>query len=195
MSAALCEEPPVLEIVAAESGATEPDAAGRELARVDVMAANWEAATVTAEGLAAFLELLAGADAEYLDLEDCAGSETPFPLIDWDTVSDALGESREILVRVQELLAEMLNDMGVEDARFIRVGADASGRLRLVSDHPRRAEIEMALNAPENESFRELHAAALVGLGLAGGLVGNCSLPTAMVALATEAGSPDLQPR
>ena len=184
MSAALCEEPPVLEIVFAEPGIAEPDPAGRELIRVDIMAANWEAATVVTDDLAAFLELLAGADAEYLDLEDRAAADTPFPLIDCDTVSDALGESREILIRVQELLAEILDGLGVEDGRFVRVGADSAGRLRLVSDHPRRAEIEAALNAPENGAFREFHAAALAGLGLAGGLVGNYSLPPALLAAA-----------
>ena len=160
----------------------EPDsvASGQmELLQVDVMAANWEAATIIPEDLFAFFELIYGADTEYLDAETylSSGVDASEPCLDWDIVCQALSESQGILVAFQNLLTGVLDALGVEDARFLRVLADSAGNLRLVSDHPRREEIETVLNNQENSRLRELHAAALAGMSLAGGLVGGASVP------------------
>ncbi|MDR1518803.1 MAG: hypothetical protein LBU23_01485 [Planctomycetota bacterium] len=175
------EESQTLEVIFAEPPAGAPGE--MELFRIDVMAANWEASKADAENLAAFLELVCGADPEYLDAGNYPppAESTGGTLLDWETVSQALSESQNILVGVQELLAGTLAALGVEDSRFIRVCADPDGRLRLTSGHPRQAEIEAVLNRPENRQLRELHAAALAGMSLAGSLVGGAAVPPAVL--------------
>ncbi|MDR2392215.1 MAG: hypothetical protein LBE84_11130 [Planctomycetota bacterium] len=160
----------------------EPDsvASGKlELLQVDVMAANWEAATIIPENLSAFFELVYGADIEYLGAEPylSSGADAAESCLEWEIVCQALSESRGILIAFQNLLADVLDALGVEDARFLRVQADSAGNLRLVSEHPRREEIETVLNSPENNRLREMYAAALAGMSLAGGLVGGISVP------------------
>ncbi|MDR1534182.1 MAG: hypothetical protein LBU64_03685 [Planctomycetota bacterium] len=167
-----------------ESAGDAESAREREINRVDVMAANWEAATAAPENLLSFLELLRGADAEYLGEETRRQAPVPpanHPFLDWELVSQSLSESQDILNGVQKLLSEIISGLGVADSQFIRVYADAEGRFRLTSGHPLREKIEAALNGPENRQFRELHAAALAGLSLAGGLVGGASVPPAVL--------------
>lgn len=152
------------------------DAGARALAEAEILRQNVRAAEVEADSFGAFLELLGGADAEYLSAEEYV-PEPASPELDWDAVSAALGESQKILVGVQGLLSETLAGMGVEDHAFIRVYRDVRGALRLVSEHPRRVEIEAALNGPENADLRELYEAATAGMSLAGSLVGAMSVP------------------
>ncbi len=169
----LLEKPEILE-VAEELAAWERN-------RDEVLAANRAASAIEAESLAAFLDLLYGADTAYLGDETYAEAlpepEPALPPLDWQAVSLALAESQQILIGVQHLLSETLAAMGIEDHAFIRVYADPQGLLRLVSDHPRREEIELVLNSPENQDLRTLHAAAAAGMGLAGGLVGTVAVP------------------
>lgn len=145
-----------------------------------VVAANQEAAAVDAEALAAFFDLLSAADCEYIDTQDYAPAPSE-PALDWDAVASALNESQRILVCVQNLLSETLAAMGVEGHQYIRVYSDLDGSLRLVSEHPRRAEIEAVLNSPENQELRNLHQAAMTGMSLAGGLVGTFAVPDAVM--------------
>ena len=149
--------------------------------RADIMAANREASEVDHEALAAFLDLLAAADTDYIDAEAYV-PEPEAPALDWDAVSQALGESQAILIGVQRLLSETLAGMGVADHQSVRVYADTAGCLRLVADHPRRAEIESALNSPENRELRDLYQAATSGMSLAGSLVGNFAVPEEVLA-------------
>lgn len=146
-----------------------------------IMAANRDASVVDGEDLAAFLDLLAAADTDYIDA-DAYIPEPETPALDWDAVSQALSESQAILIGVQKLLSETLAAMGVEDHMAIRVFADTGGWLRLVSDHPRRAEIESILNSPENRELRDLYKAATSGMSLAGSLVGNLAVPEEVLA-------------
>lgn len=142
----------------------------------DVRSRNVEAMQVDAEALDAFLELLSQADAEFLDAEEYLQPEAG-AVLDWDAVSAALGESQQILICVQKLLSQTLAEMGVEDHDSIRVYSDVDGAMRLVVDHPRREEIEAALNSPDNVSLRSLYEAATTGMSMAGGLVGKMAVP------------------
>lgn len=137
---------------------------------------NLEAMRVDTEALNAFLDLVAAADAEYLDAVEY---EQPVQetIVDWDAVNAALSESQQILIGVQKLLSQTLEEMGIEDHAYIRVYADTNGLMRLVSDHPRREEIETALNSPANKPLRSLYQAATTGMSMAGGLVGKMSVP------------------
>lgn len=180
MSAAV-EEPLTLEVVFCERETAESEA-WRE-SRRQTGALNREAAEVGAEALTAFLELLAVADSDYIDAPDCIAA-APGRLVDWESVSQALVESQQILICVQRLLSETLAAMGVEDHRFIRVYADSRGALRLIADHPRRGEIEAVLNGPDNHELRAMHQAAVAGMSLAGGLVGTASAPAGALAQA-----------
>lgn len=150
----------------------------------EVLEANRQASTVDSESLAAFLELLAAADAEYLDAADYAQPAAPeqsaLAGLDWDALNQALAESQQILIGMQRLLSETLAAAGVADHEHIRVYADEQGWLRLVGEHPRSEEIETILNSPENLELRNLHAAAMAGMSLAGTLVGSMTtLPSA----------------
>ena len=176
---AVVEEPLTLDVLFVETD-DPADAEALEQNRREVLAANRDASSVEGEWLAAFLDLLAGADAEYID----AGSYAPPPpslALDWDAVSQALSESQQLLVGVQNLLSETLAAMDVEDHQFIRVYSEPDGSLKLVSDHPRRDEIETALNGPDNRDLRTLYQAAVSGMGLAGGLVGAMAVPAAVL--------------
>lgn len=137
---------------------------------------NLEAMRVDTEALNAFLDLVATADAEYLDAVEY---EQPVQetIVDWDAVSSALSESQQILIGVQKLLSQTLEEMGIEDHAALRVYADTAGLMRLVSEHPRREEIEAALNSPANKPLRSLYQAATTGMSMAGGLVGKMSVP------------------
>lgn len=174
---ATVEEPIALEILVDDPARIESDA--REQARREILAANLEASAVEGSDLAAFLDLLAAADTEYL-----AASYVPEPAgpeVDWDAVSEALTHSQGILIGVQSLLSETLAAMGIEDHQAIRVYEDLDGSLRLLADHPRRGEIEAALNGPENQDLRTLYHAAVDGMSLAGGLVGTVAVPEAVL--------------
>ena len=142
----------------------------------EVWSHNLEAMRVDTDALDAFLDLLSGADAEYMDAAEYVQPE-PQTVVDWDAVSAALTESQQILIGVQKLLSHTLSLMGVEDHEYIRVYSDTAGLLRLVSEHPRREEIEDALNGPENAPLRSLYQAATSGMSMAGGLVGKMSVP------------------
>jgi hypothetical protein len=147
----------------------------------EVMDQNRLAMSVESEDFKAFLDLLSGADAEYLDAREYVAPPAD-PMLDWDAVNKALNESQQILIGVQNLLSETLAAMGVEDHQYIRVYADTQGDLRLVSEHPRREEIESALNSPANYELRNLYHAAMAGMSLAGGLVGTMSVPDEVLA-------------
>lgn len=137
------------------------------------------------ESLDAFIELLYMADQEYMEVPEYAPAE-PQPLMDWDAVALALEESQRILVLVQEMLSSTLADMGIEDHDAIRVYADEYGWLRLVADHPRRDEIESALNSAENNQLREYYMSATAGMSMAGSLVGTMAVPQEVVDYARE---------
>ena len=143
----------------------------------EVWGHNLEAMRVDSEALDAFLELVHGADAEYLDAEEYVTPAEPANTVDWDSVNAALNESQQILIGVQKLLSETLENMGVEDHAYIRVYSDAAGAMRLVADHPRREEIEAVLNSPVNSALRCLYQAATTGMSMAGSLVGKMSVP------------------
>lgn len=174
MSAAL-EEPVLLEVMVDEP-VIGAEALAMQRAREEVLAANLEASMVAGEDLAAFFDLLAMADADYLDAAIYAPPASPQPL-DWEAVGEALTHSQGILIGVQSLLSETLASMGVEDHTAIRVYADREGLLRLVAEHPRQTEIEAALNGPENLDLRTLYHAAVDGMSLAGSLVGAVAVP------------------
>lgn len=169
-------EEPMLADVAFAGSETVVDNEALAKAEQAVLDQNLQAMAVESEDFAAFLDLLAQADAEYLDTQEYVAPE-PVPMLDWEAVSQALNESQKILIGVQTLLSETLAAMGVEDHEFIRVYADTQGDLRLVSDHRRRAEIESVLNSPANFELRNLYHAATAGMSLAGSLVGTMAVP------------------
>lgn len=138
---------------------------------------NLEAMRVDTESLHAFLELVAMADAEYLDAEEYVQEPMPRNTVDWDAVDNALAESQQILIGVQQLLSHTLAEMGVEDHEYLRVFSDAAGMMRLVGDHERKEEIETVLNSPAHAELRNLYQAATSGMSMAGGLVGKMSVP------------------
>lgn len=169
------DEIEMTDVAFAETGAVvDKDALSR--AEREIREQNMQAMAVRSEDFAAFLDMLSGADAEYLDAQEYV-PQPEVPMLDWDAVNRALNESQQILIGVQNLLSETLAAMGVEDHQYIRVYADTRGDLRLVSAHPRQAEIESALNGPENCDLRNLYHAATAGMSLAGGLVGTMSVP------------------
>lgn len=166
-----------LEVVFVEEIA---EAAIREQAEAAIMAQNCEAMSVEAESFAVFVDLLSGADQDYLTAEEYAEPvvmEAEAPAVDWAEISRALSESQAVMIGVQQLLSETFAAMGVEDHEFIRVMADLDGSLRLLADHPRREEIEAVLNSPENNELRSMYDAAMAGMGLAGNLVGAVADP------------------
>lgn len=168
-------EEPMTDVLFAAETTADAEALARNEA--EILRQNMQAMTVDTEAMSAFLDLLSGADTEYLAAEEYV-PEPETPELDWDAVSAALGESQKILIGVQSLLSETLAAMGVEDHAYIRVFQDIHGDLRLVAAHPRQAEIEAALNSPENAVLRELYEAATAGMSLAGSLVGTMSVPT-----------------
>lgn len=169
------EEPMLVDVAFADAG-TAVDSEAMARAEQAVLDQNLQAMAVDSGDFAAFLDLLAQADPEYMGAQEYAQPE-PAPMLDWDAVTQALNESQKILVGVQNLLSETLAAMGVEDHEFIRVYADTHGDLRLLSDHSRRAEIEGVLNSPENFELRNLYHAATAGMSLAGSLVGTMAVP------------------
>ncbi|MCD8140995.1 MAG: hypothetical protein LUE17_14690 [Planctomycetaceae bacterium] len=157
-------------------------------AEAEVWSQNLDAMRVDPLSLYSFMELLSTCDTEYIEtVEEHASAvapsvyaeeeREPTALVDWGTVDAALGESQKILQGVQQLLTETLADMGIEKYEEIRVFSDAKGKMRLVSDHDRREEIEAALNSEANRPIRELYDAAMSGMNVAGGLVGSLSIP------------------
>ena len=142
-----------------------------------VMHHNMEAMRVETEHLDAFLELVYATDPEYMDTQQYMPQPEPENMLDWETVSAALGESQKIMIAMQELLSETLAEMGVEGHDSIRVYSDTDGAMRLLVDHPRREEIETVLNSRENRHLRDLYASATAGMSIAGSLVGNMSVP------------------
>ncbi|MCC8190350.1 MAG: hypothetical protein LIP77_06890 [Planctomycetes bacterium] len=163
----------VLEEVRLETSDPTATAAAAER---EVLRQNHLAMGVDTDALDAFLELLQAADDDYLD----TGNYRPAPaepLLDWDEIRQALDESQRILIGVQNLLSDILAGMGVEDHQFLRVYADPRGDLRLVSDHPRRTEIEAVLNGPDHHELRSLYQASTAGMSLAGSLVGTLPPP------------------
>ncbi len=177
---ALLEEPITLEMAFPDTGERVDRETWEKNCR-EVLSVNREATATRTEDFAAFLDLLYAADSDYIDAAGYA-PEPPTQLVDWDAVGMALSESQQILIGVQNLLAETLAAMGVEDYQYIRVYADTRGFLRLVSDHDRRDEIESVLNGPDNADLRNLYHAAVSGMSLAGGLVGNVSVPPELLA-------------
>lgn len=147
-----------------------------------VLSENIDAMRVSPEDLDAFLELVYAADAQYMDVEEYVPE--PQNLVDWDDVSRALLESQRIMIKTQELLSETLAEMGIEDHSAIRVYSDAEGALRLVVDHPRQAEIEEMLNSAEQRPLRDMYNSATAGMTVAGSLVGNISVPDAVLEMA-----------
>lgn len=145
---------------------------------------NIDAGRVTQEDLEAFLELVYVADAEYMDVQDYVPE--PGNVIDWDDVSEALIASQKTMMATQALLSQTLAEMGVEDHSSIRVYSDPEGALRLVVDHPRQAEIERALNSPEQQHLRDMYASATAGMTIAGSLVGNMSVPEEVLEMVRE---------
>lgn len=177
---AVADEVTTLDVISPNTPRTAETGADAQLENYrEVLAANREATQIEAESLDAFLDLLYAADPGYIDAAEYAVQSDPVPetLVDWESVSNALSESQAILIGVQKLLSETLANMGVEDHEFVRVYSQPDGSLRLVSDHPRRIEIETALNSPKNHDLRTLYQAAMSGMSLAGGLVGTASVP------------------
>ena len=180
------EENVVMEIVFAndEDMAANTDTQAYLDNEAEIWSHNIEAMKVDVDALNAFLELLAGCDDEYIDTQADAAEyqvETPRPMLDWDSVSAALDESQRILIGVQQLLSATLAGMGVEDHDSIRVYADVDGFLHLLVDHPYQTEIEAALNSQECAELRQLYLAATSGMSMAGGLVGNFSVPNEVI--------------
>lgn len=146
----------------------------------EVWSQNMDAMRVDMDSLYAFLDLLYACDEEYIEqAQEYApvDSDGENPLVDWATVSSALGASQNVLIGVQQLLTETLGGMGIENYEEIRVFSDINGMMRLVSSHDRQEEIEKMLNSDENRPLRELYNAATSGMGVAGGLIGTVSLP------------------
>ena len=146
-----------------------------------VLTANREASEVDAESLQAFLELLYAADPEYID---APAAPEPAPLMNWAEVGDALAEAQAMLRTMQNLLSLTLEEMGIPDHDEIRVGEGSDGALRLISDHPRRDEIEAVINSPAHRQLQELFRAAANGMSLAGSLIGNGALPPEVLDMA-----------
>jgi hypothetical protein len=147
-----------------------------------IIAANQDALLTGSDELDAFLAILSSADTEYIDTPNYETPSVPEMPLDWESVSQALSESQEILVGVQRLLAETFSAMGVEHAEHLRVYGDDNGFLHLTSPHPRQEEIEGVLNSPANTELRNLYQSAVLGMGLAGGLVGSMALPPELLA-------------
>ncbi|MDR1745494.1 MAG: hypothetical protein LBS30_07060 [Planctomycetota bacterium] len=145
---------------------------------------NIDAGRVTPEDLAAFLELVYAADAEYMDVQDYVPE--PGNMIDWDDVSSALLASQKVMAAMQELLSQTLEDMGIEDHSSIRVYSDQEGALRLIVDHPRQEAIEEMLNSPGQRHLRDMYASAAAGMTIAGSLVGTMSVPEGVLEMARE---------
>ena len=148
-----------------------------------VLTANREASEVDAESLQAFLELLYAADTEYIDAGQAVPPE-PAPLMNWAEIGDALAEAQAMLRTMQNLLSLTLEEMGIPDHDEIRVGEGSDGALRLISDHPRRDEIEATINSPAHRQLQELFRAAANGMSLAGSLIGNGALPPEVLDMA-----------
>lgn len=175
--AALMEELALVEEgVVVDGEPPVPDAPELRRAVLEVKNANREAATVESESFQAFLELVSGADADYIDAPS-PSPRLPDPLLDWDEVCLALTEAQELLAATQRLLSEILAAAGVEDHDCVRIYEDRDGRLRLVADHPRQDEIESLVNSPRHRQLKELYRAAAAGMSLAGSLVGMGALP------------------
>lgn len=176
------EEPVLTDVVFAEDASAEVRALAADDSAYlhneqEVWSHNLEAMRVDSAALDAFLELVHGADAEYLDAEEYVAPVELANTVDWDSVNAALTESQQILIGVQKLLSETLENMGVEDHAYIRVYSDTAGMMRLVADHPRRPEIEAVLNSPVNSALRCLYQAATTGMSMAGSLVGKMAVP------------------
>lgn len=173
----MIEEPVVLivEDLAAEGAAGLDWEDARAANHGEVLTANREAAVVDPETLAAFLELIYDVDEEYIDTGFSAAPSEP--LMNWDEVGTALAESQAMLMAMQDLLSVILEEIGVEDHASIRIYEDPEGKLRLVSPHERREEIEETLNSPVNRQLQELYRSVANGMSLAGSLVGNGALP------------------
>ncbi len=174
-------EEPVATVVCPDPATSAVDERAYMAALHEVLVANHDALRTSEEDLDAFLEILMAADAEYIETPAYAVPQPLMPL-DWESVSMALSESQNILIGVQQLLAETLSAMGVEDSEYVRIYAEENGALRLTSDHPRRAEIEAVLNSSANAELRNLYKSAVAGMSLAGGLVGTMALPPEVAA-------------
>ena len=181
-------EQPMAEVVFAGTpdNPAMTDARAYLRAEAEVWSHNLDAMRVDPLSLYSFMEILAMCDTEYMEgVQEHAPvaasvyseAEDPDALVDWPTVEAALGESQKILIGVQQLLAETLSEMGIEDCDEIRVFSDAHGKMRLVTDHERQSDIEAVLNNEENRPLRELYSAASSGMSVAGGLVGAMSVP------------------
>lgn len=174
MSAAV-EEVLALEVIFVEAD-RDADTEARERNHEEVMTVNRQASEVDHDDLMAFLELVYAVDPDYIEAQEYV-PEPPAPMVDWESVSAALAESQEILIKVQQYLSEILAGMEVEDHDAIRIYADTNNQLRLVLDHPRREEIERELNGPKHMELRSLYITATSGMSLAGSLVGSLSVP------------------
>ncbi len=174
-----CPEEAVLtEITFTAESVSDTDPQGFITNEAEVWSHNLDAMKVETAVLEAFLDLLAAADAEYMDTSEYIIDESDIgAVVDWTSVESALGESQQTLIGLQNLLSNILEEMGVEDYQYLRVYSDADGAMRLVGDHPRQEEIELVLNSPEHEEFRVLYQAATNGMSMAGSLVGRVSVP------------------
>ncbi|MCC8165323.1 MAG: hypothetical protein LIQ31_04030 [Planctomycetes bacterium] len=173
-----CAAPAPWEISFAAESVADTDPMGYIANEAEVWSHNLDAMRVETAVLDAFLDLLAAADAEYMDTAEYVIDESDLgAVVDWTSVESALGESQQTLIGLQNLLSNILEEMDVEDYQYLRVYSDAEGAMRLVGDHPRREEIELVLNSPEHEQFRELYQAATNGMSMAGSLVGRVSVP------------------
>ncbi|MCC8109472.1 MAG: hypothetical protein LIQ30_10620 [Planctomycetes bacterium] len=173
-----CQEAAPPEITFTAESVADTDPMGFIANEAEVWSHNLDAMRVETAVLDAFLDLLAAADAEYMDTGDYVIDESDVgTVVDWTSVESALGESQQTLIGLQDLLSNILEEMGVEDYQYLRVFSDADGAMRLVGDHPRREEIEAVLNSPVHHQFRELYQAATNGMAMAGSLVGRVSVP------------------
>ncbi|MDR1611278.1 MAG: hypothetical protein LBT97_00680 [Planctomycetota bacterium] len=156
-------------------GFSPPGAGARQLNRDVVGIVNREAAAVETEALAAFLELLHGADPDYIDAPTPQAPEAP--VMNWDEVGSVLAESQDMLLTMQDFLAAVLSGYGIENPENVRIFEDVSGVFRLIGEYENREMLEAALNNPENRQLHELYRAVSAGMSLAGSLIGGGSLP------------------
>lgn len=136
---------------------------------------NHEAATVEPEALAAFFELIYCADPDYIETPAPQALETP--IMNWEEVGLALAESQAMLRTMQDYLAAVLSEHGVENPESVRLFEDGNGVFRLIGVYDNQEELEALVNAPEHRELHELYRAVTAGMSLAGSLIGSGALP------------------
>ncbi|MDR3210710.1 MAG: hypothetical protein LBU79_02190 [Planctomycetota bacterium] len=140
-----------------------------------ILLANQEAAGTTLADTTSFLDLLAGADPDYLGI---AKPLTPdLNNADWEGIEETLSASVTTLQSMQDALAGILAKLTVEDAENLRIYGGPDGQLHLLGEHPRWEEIEKELNSPANRVVYRLYLASVEGVGLAGRLAASLARP------------------